>query len=55
MKLFYRYMAIFGNFSPTESHLYPLQVENCDSNPRLVVDKDDKNKFRVESIKSIIV
>ena len=23
------------------SHLHPLQVENCDSNSRLVVDEDD--------------
>ena len=28
-------------FSPTSSHLHPLQVENCDSNSRLVVDEDD--------------
>ena len=30
MKLFYQYMSIFFNFSPTASHLYPLQAENCD-------------------------
>ena len=29
-------------------HLHPLQVENCDSNSRLVVDKDDNSKFRLE-------
>ena len=34
-------MAIFLNFSPTSSHLHPLQVENCNSNSRLVVDEDD--------------
>ena len=39
LKLFYQYMAIFFNFSPTSSHLHPLQVENCDSNSRLVVDE----------------
>ena len=39
MKLFYKYLTIFFNFSPTSSHLHPLQVENCDSNSRLVVDK----------------
>ena len=44
MKLAYLYMAIFFTFSPTSSHLYPLQVENCDSNSRLVVDKDDNVK-----------
>ena len=30
MKLFYQYMAIFVNLSPSSSHLHPLQVENCD-------------------------
>ena len=32
-------MAIFFNFSPTSNHLHPLQVENCGSNFRLVVDE----------------
>ena len=49
MKLFYEYMVIFFNLSPTSSRLYPLQVENCDSNSRLVVDEDD-NKFRLERV-----
>ena len=40
MKLLYQYMVIFFNFSPTSSHLHPLQVENCDSNSRLVGDED---------------
>ena len=31
-------MAIFFNFPPTPNYLNPLQVENCDSNLRLVVD-----------------
>ena len=39
LTLFYQYMAIFINFSPTSSHLHPLQVENCGSNSRLVVDE----------------
>ena len=39
MKLFYEYMVIFFNLSPTSSHLHPLQVENCGSNSRLVVDE----------------
>ena len=39
LKLVYQYMAIFFNFSPTPSHLHPLQVENCGSNLRLVVDE----------------
>ena len=38
-------------FSPTSSHLYPLQVENCDSNSRLVVDEDDNGKFRLKRVK----
>ena len=43
-------MAIFFNFSLTSSHLHPLQVENCDSNSRLVVDEEGKfnGKFRLE-------
>ena len=32
-------MAIFFIFSPTVSHLHPLQAANCDSNSRLVVDE----------------
>ena len=47
MKLFYQYMAIFFNFSHTSTHLHSLQVENCDSNSRLVVDEDDNGKFRL--------
>ena len=38
-------------FPPTSSHLHPLQVENCDSNSRLVVDEDDNGRFRFEMIK----
>ena len=44
-------MAIFLIFSPTSIHLHPLQVENCDSNSRLVVDEDDNGKFRLEMVK----
>ena len=51
MKLVYQYMAIFVNFSLTSSHLHPLQVENCDSNSRLVVDEDDNGKLRLERVK----
>ena len=50
MKLFDQYMAIFFNFSPTSNHLHPLQVENCDSNSRPVVDEDDYGKFRLERV-----
>ena len=50
MKLFYKYMTIFYNFSLTSSHLQPLQVENCDSNSRLVVDEDDNGKLRPDRV-----
>ena len=50
MKLVYQYMTIFFNFSSTSSHLHPLQVENCDSNSRLVVDEDDNDEFRLERV-----
>ena len=51
MKLVYQYMVIFFNFSPTSCHLHPLQVENCDSNSRLVVDEDDNGKLGPERVK----
>ena len=53
MKLVYQYLAIFLNFSPNSNHLHPLQVENCDSNSRLVVDEDDNGKFRLERVKTL--
>ena len=46
-------MAIFFNFSLASSLLYPIQVENCDSNSRLVVDEGDNNKFRPERVKAL--
>ena len=52
MELFHQHMAIVANLPSTISHLYPLQVKNCDSNLRLVVDKDDNSKFRLEGLKS---
>ena len=48
MRQVYQYMVIFFSFSPTSNHLHPLQVENCDSNSRLVVDED--GKFRLERV-----
>ena len=45
-------MTIFFNFSPTSNHLHPLQVENLDSNSRLVVDEDDNGKSRLERVNS---
>ena len=50
MKLAYQYIAIFLDFSPTLNHLHSLQVENCDSNSRLVVNEDDNGKFRLERV-----
>ena len=49
MKLVYQYMVIFFIFF-TSNHLRPLQVANCDSNSRLVVDADDNGKFRPERV-----
>ena len=51
MKLVYQYMAIFINFPPTSSRLHSLQVVNCDSNSRLVVNEDHNSKFRLERVK----
>ena len=51
MKLVYQYMAIFFKLPPTSSHLHPLQVENCDSNSRFVVDEDDNGKLGLEGVK----
>ena len=51
MKLIYQDMAIFIACSPTSNHLHSLQVENCDSNSRLVVGEDDNGKFRLEKVK----
>ena len=53
MKLVYQYMAIFFNFSLTSNHLHPLQVENCDSNSRLVLNEDDNDSFRLQSVKHL--
>ena len=51
MKLIYQYMAIFFTFSPTSNHFQSLQVENCDSNSRLVVDENDNGKFVLKIVK----
>ena len=50
MKLVYQYMAILFTFSPTSNHLHSLQVENCDSNSRLVVDEDDNVKSGLKEL-----
>ena len=49
MELVYQYIAFF-TFSLTSNHLHPLQVENYDSNSRLVVGEDDTGKFRLERV-----
>ena len=54
MKLVYQHMVIFFNFLPTLNQLHPLQVENCGSTSRLVVEEDDNGKFRLERDKVII-
>ena len=50
MKLVDQYMTIFFNFKTTSIHLHPLQVENCNSNSRLVGGEDDNGKFRLERV-----
>ena len=52
MQMAYQYVAFFFKFSSTSNHLHPLQVENCDSNSRLVVDEDDNGEFRLEKVNS---
>ena len=54
MKLVSQCVAIFFNFSTTSNHLHPLQVENCGSNSRLVVDEDENGKFRLERVNTDI-
>ena len=36
---------------PTSNRLHPLQVENWDSNSRLVVDEDNNDEFRLQRVK----
>ena len=48
-------MAIFFNFSPTSNHLHPLQVENYDSNSRLVVNEDDNGNLGLKGLKCRIL
>ena len=48
-------MAIFLNFLPTSNHFHPLQVENCDSNSRLVVDEDDDINSGLKGLRTLDV
>ena len=41
----------FFHLAPASSHRHPLQVENCDSNSRLVMD--DNGKFRLERVNNL--
>ena len=45
--------SIFYHLSPTSSHFHPLQVENCDSNSRLVVDENDNGKVGLKGVKGL--
>ena len=40
----------FLQVSPNSGNFHPLQVENCDSNSRLVVDENYKGKFKLERV-----
>ena len=53
-KLVYQCMAIFFNFLTTSNHFHPLQIENCDSNSRLVVDESDNGKLRLERVEETL-
>ena len=55
MKLFYQYVTIFFNLPPTARHFHPLQVENCDSNSRLVVGADDNGKFNPGMVLKLVI
>ena len=46
MELFIK-NSVFFLLPPMSSNFHPLQVENCDSNSRRVVDEDDNGKFRL--------
>ena len=49
MKQVYQHMAIVFIFKPHQ--IIFINVENCDSNSRLVVDEDDNSEFRLERVK----
>ena len=48
------YMVIFFIFAFSSNHLHPLQVENCDSDSRLVVDEDDNVKSGLKGLNKAI-
>ena len=48
-------MTIFFTFSPTSNHIHPLQVDNCDSNSRLLVDGDDNVWSGLKGLRAIFL
>ena len=52
---FFKNDSIFFHLSPTLSHFHPLQVENCESNSRLVVDENDHGKLRLERVNRLLL
>ena len=51
----WRKTIYFYHLPPTSSHLHSLQVENCDSNSRLVVDEDNNGIFRLERVNRYLI
>ena len=46
------FINFFFHLLPTSRDFHSLQVENCGSNSRIVVDEDDNGKFRLERVNS---
>ena len=55
IRLVYQFKPISFIFLTMSNHLHPLQVENCESNSRLVVDEDDNGKFRFERVNELMM
>ena len=53
--IFFSFAKHFRSFSSTARRFHQLQVENCDSNSRLVVDENDNGKFGFERVLPSIV
>ena len=54
MKIFMKQLNNNNIFFSLATHFessYPLQVEDCDSNTRFVVDEDDNGKLSLERVK----
>ena len=50
------YILAFNPLSPHDAlnHRHPLQVENCDSNSRLLVDEDDNVKSGLKGLNATV-